>query len=851
MFRKALHLTFMVLAFSGVAFGYEGQDLVDEYYIPIGIPVIDGNISPGEWDHANWLELDKLYYGDPPDLSDARWAALWSPETNLIYVVITGIDTDHVFGDGYWGADDWNKYDIAEVYFDPSNSDVNPYQQIQDPAQQWMSGNDTNEGRWIMLPVEWVYPENPLDDELRPEFYSTVEGDVYTYEYALTPYESFGWNTGRADKILQLEADTRVGIDVVMSSKSTSFGMLCENAWEADDDVDGDGLPDGIITITKWNYANRFLDHSLVKDPNQAWRPRPANKAVDVSSEVTLRWNAGLNAASHRVYFGASFEDVNDANESSVGIYRGPQALENTIYTPNEIPLELYQTYYWRIDEVNGINTWKGNIWRFRVTNYLIVEDFDSYEDDYALAAVWEDYWVNGTGSEVFISTTISRDGNSMEYLYGNNFLPYYSETKAYTADFEIGPDWSVYDIAALTLWFRGSLDNAVEQMYVELQDGDGNSVMIPYDGDANDVKDENWQEWNIDLQEFAGGGVALEDVNSISIVIGEKAATEPGGSGAVYLDDIRLYLSRCIPERAQSDFTGDCFTDFDDLDILAGDWLESDFFVDVNMPAGELIWYKFDNEGGMNTAVDSSGNGYDGTVSGAVWTTEGYIDGALVFDDGASVEVPSGAFTSVTTQITIAMWQYGDPYKQPLDDNLFEGTRDYSNSPGIRVLNAHLPWSNSIVYWDAGNPNDVWSETVYQECDRIEKEAEFDDYAGQWNHWTFIKNCDANDGAGEMKIYLNGFLWHSGGDANVPLTGTIDDFVIGSGYDASYAGLIDDFRVYDYELSEPQVAYLATVGTGYYPLQSRTANAYEDENIDFKDYAVMADNWLGEQLWP
>jgi hypothetical protein len=851
MSRKSfISIIAFVLLCAVTASAYEGQDLVGEYYIPIGIPVIDGVNSPGEWDHANWLQLDKLYYGDPPDLSDASWAALWSPETNLIYVVITGTDTEHVFSpDGYWSDTAWNDYDVAEVYFDPSNSDVELYQHLQDPVQQWMSGNLLDGGRWIMLPVEHVYyPDNPLPDELRPDFNSTIVGDVLTYEYAITPYEAFGWNTGRANKILQLETDMRVGVDVIMSSKSTSYGMLCENAWEADDDIDGDGEADGVITISKWRFAERLLDHSLIKDPNQAWRPRPENKAVDVSSEVTLKWNAGKNAASHDIYFGYSFEDVNKAIDPDFN-----QPLENNTYTPTEIPLILGQSYYWRIDEVNGTDITKGNVWSFTVTNFLIVDDFDSYANSTALYEVWTDYWTNGTRAELFPETDIVRDGNSLSYEYGNSSSPYYSETEAQIDNLQVTSDWTEYGAKALTLWFYGTGDNDTEQMYLALEDSSGNLAVIPYDGDANDLKKTIWQQWNIDLQDFNDvNNVDLSNVDSIYIGFGDRYNPQAGGGGTVYFDDIRLYLPRCIPEYVKADFSADCIVNLDDLEILATDWLKSEFWVDYTTPVGELIWYKFDNTGNDNTAVDSSGNGYDGVVSDAVWTTEGYIDGALVFDrdQASSVEVPPEALASVTTQITIALWQFGNPDKQPFEDNLFEATHAYGTL-GIRVLNVHLPSSDSIVYWDAGNPNDVWSETVWQECDRIEKEAEFDDYAGQWNHWTFIKNCDANDSDGEMKIYLNGFLWHTGYDVNVPLTDTIDNFLIGKGFDASYSGTIDDFRIYNYELSQLEIACLATAGTGYYPLRQRAANAYEDEIIDFKDYAKMADYWLQELLWP
>ena len=113
MLKKLFFTILVVTALCSGARGYEGQDLFGEYAIMVGEPNIDGVISEGEWDSANWLELDQAYWGTANDLTEARWAALWSPETNLIYVVIRGIDTVHVFGDGYAGSEDWNKYGIA------------------------------------------------------------------------------------------------------------------------------------------------------------------------------------------------------------------------------------------------------------------------------------------------------------------------------------------------------------------------------------------------------------------------------------------------------------------------------------------------------------------------------------------------------------------------------------------------------------------------------------------------------------------------------------------------------------------------------------------------------------------
>jgi hypothetical protein len=54
-----------------------------------------------------------------------------------------------------------------------------------------------------------------------------------------------------------------------------------------------------------------------------------------------------------------------------------------------------------------------------------------------------------------------------------------------------------------------------------------------------------NWTEWSINLQAFVAKGVNLTRVNTISIGFGDKTNTQPGGSGTVYFDDIRLNPAR------------------------------------------------------------------------------------------------------------------------------------------------------------------------------------------------------------------------------------------------------------------------------------------------------------------
>jgi hypothetical protein len=69
------------------------------------------------------------------------------------------------------------------------------------------------------------------------------------------------------------------------------------------------------------------------------------------------------------------------------------------------------------------------------------------------------------------------------------------------------------------------------------------------------------------------------------------------------------------------------------------------------------------------------------------------------------------------------------------------------------------------------------------------------------------------------------------------------------------FNGMLDDLRIYDYALTDGEILSLAGVGEVYYPLTS-PANIYDEEpinskKVNFKDLAVLADEWLQELVWP
>jgi hypothetical protein len=107
----------------------------------------------------------------------------------------------------------------------------------------------------------------------------------------------------------------------------------------------------------------------------------------------------------------------------------------------------------------------------------------------------------------------------------------------------------------------------------------------------------------------------------------------------------------------------------------------------------------------------------------------------------------------------------------------------------GNRIVNIHMPWSDNNMYFDAGEGPGY---------DRIFKAMSTSEIDNNWNHWAFVKK----QATGEMFIYKNGSLWHSGTNKNRPV-GYIHRFVLGANmnYGNNWKGKVDDFQVYDVPL--------------------------------------------------
>jgi len=282
-------------------------------------------------------------------------------------------------------------------------------------------------------------------------------------------------------------------------------------------------------------------------DPTLAWNPEPSRDAVvDIRDAASLSWSAGDGAVSHNVYLGTE----RDATAAA-----GPDAAE---YQGNQPGTSLSLAglvefgggdYYWRIDEVQADGAVAaGNIWRFTVPAYLVVDDFESYTNEVG-SRVFEK-WIdgigftlpdpgnlgNGTGAAVghdiwsvdspYLDGTIMETANvhgggqAMPIYYDNTSAPARSEADR---TFTPSQNWTVEGVTTLAVYFRGQADNT-GTLYVKI-----NGVQVPYDGD---IAGSDWVPWEIDL---ASVGVSLTNVTTLTIGI------EGGQTGVLFIDDIQL----------------------------------------------------------------------------------------------------------------------------------------------------------------------------------------------------------------------------------------------------------------------------------------------------------------------
>jgi hypothetical protein len=387
-----------------------------------------------------------------------------------------------------------------------------------------------------------------IDEVNETEPNSPWKGDVWSFSI---PPKTAYWPEP-ADSAESIEANPNL-------SWTPGYGAKLHTVYFGDnfDDVNNasGGLPQGVTSYTpdplimaKTYYWRVDEFDAVATYKGDVWsfttegavgNSNPANGAVDITQTPILTWMPGFGS-SHEVYFGT------DASSLEL---KGSGNLGSESYEPGQ--LEWDTTYYWRVDEANDTNPdspWTGPLWSFTTANFLIIDDFESYNDldpaepdSNRIFNAWIDGFDNpavngsvvGYANPPFAEQTIVHSGNQSMPLAYDNAVGKSEATLTLTTN----NDWTVKSVNRLTIWYRGGSANAAETIYVVLNGSAGVDNDNP-----NAAQATAWAEWSIDLQAFADQGVNLANVNSITLGLGNRANPVAGGAGMIFFDDIRLY---------------------------------------------------------------------------------------------------------------------------------------------------------------------------------------------------------------------------------------------------------------------------------------------------------------------
>jgi hypothetical protein len=387
------------------------------------------------------------------------------------------------------------------------------------------------------------------------------------------------------------------------------------------------------------------------------------------------------------------------------------------------------------------------------------------------------------------------------------------------------------------------------------------------------------WDQWFVNLTDLnSPNNVRLTNVSYLYVGFGQRnVGYATGGAGSVIFDDIRLYQRTCVPQHTPvGDLNADCKVNYADLDIMANAWLAKATVISpVTNPGttGLRLWYQF-NETTGTTVADSSGNGYDGEVNSVptfadsgqpttiLWDPTGGFDGSGCFvssplairDFNMSIEADANALDANGSSLTLSIWVNGDTY-MPLSGNLWPRIIcafqdiDTASDDDNEVLEIQCPIPRSgaaasiarIKIGVTGESNEVNSAGMPMSA-----------FAGSWQHYAFVRDGEA----GKIRIYHNGEMIADTNAsrplfrANVPFESF--RLIRRNQGSESWYGKIDDFRVYNRALTQAEIGWLGTRGTGNVPFAnaSNLKNSSPD-HVNFGDLALLAKNWLVEQRWP
>jgi lysophospholipase L1-like esterase len=434
-------------------------------------------------------------------------------------------------------------------------------------------------------------------------------------------------------------------------------------------------------------------------------------------------------------------------------------------------------------------------------TQYVVKKGRYGISDGYELS-------LSGTG-KVFVRFNQASAGNAYK-LYSQSYYPTDGNTWMHIA--------ATYDGKFVKLYVNGDLERLLYAQGLVIA-ANGNDLSIgaqddgrgPVDGVIDQVHIYNYALAGTDIQDLiyseTGGNrtpVAVDDTAittedtpvTISVLTNDNLGDQPtsvtsvtqGSNGTVSFDATTTTYT------PNPTFSG---TDSYTYTITDSDSETSTATVVVTVMVATSAGTWFFDEGSGTVALDSSGNGNDGTLNGSpVWTT-GISGSALDFSGGSDrVLVPDSSSLDVSDQITIAVWV--KPRKT--------GTQYVVKKARINVTDGYeLSLSgNGKVF---ARFNQASAGNTY----RLDSQSFYPNDGNTWMH------VAATYDGQEIKFYVDGVLETSSSAQGLVIATNSNDLSIGAQDDGlnPVDGVIDQVHIYNYALTATDIQDLANSESG------------------------------------
>jgi hypothetical protein len=687
------------------------------------------------------------------------------------------------------GVDDYVDLPIGSIINSLTNSTFTIWANFSNEGGSWQRLWDFGSGTTTNM---FLTPRIGTEDEMR--FAITIGGNAAGAEDQTTTEATLQTDWHHVAVVIDIDNTThRIYVDGEPNAENTAaryspsdLGFTLQN-WLGKSQYSADGFYDGSLDDFRiYNHAlsQEEIQATMISDQvYTAIVPYPGVGATDVARNVDLSWVQGSSAVTHDLYFGTDFNDVNEASRDDPrDILLVEDQTELTFNPPGDLDYNV--TYYWRVDEINNDDPdspWKGNVWNFTILNYIVVEDFEDY-NDYSPKEVFNT-WVDGWG----VATNGSTSGypapdfvGGEHYLedgivHGDQFsLPLFYDNSAglswATMTLTSDKDWTVDDVITLTIFFYGDAGNEAVPMYAALND---DAVVTHPEPRAAMIGE--WTRWDILLQDFADMGVDLINVNSITLGFGDPANPTVGGEGYVLFDDIRLYRS------------------------LPGEYVPKPDSVDPGT-ANLVAYYDFEND-----LQDSSGKGYHSTG----FNDPPYIKGATGFGSAVSlngfyhyIALPIDSLIASLDDTTIACWANFSNNETGSYQRLWDfgvAPPDDDTDPNIYMFVTPRGGTSGPLQFGITTGGNVTQSNIYAPAT----------LPTGWHHVA----ASIDSSTMTMRLYQDAKLVAEGETSFLPSDlGQTDQNWIGRSQwtgDDYYQGGIDEFRIYNRVLTETELLYL------------------------------------------